>query len=130
MIGHFGIWAIIGAVIGFVTIDVKNYINDGKLFNGDLSEWEYFVSTLGGVGYGVSKGITSIFADRKIFGVLGHLTDNTKVNKRLAKVKFGHLKIGKQGLNEVYKKMYEAYGYETMRNVISSIYDFAIGISF
>ena len=151
--GHFGIWAIIiGAVIGVVTTGVKDYINDGKLFNGDVSGWEYLDSTLGGaigglgaglgttilasgvgnvveaafagdissfgdviiqfaiggvlggVGYGVSKGITSIFADRKIFGVLGHLTDNTKVNKRLAKVKFGHLKIGKQGLNEVYKK--------------------------
>ncbi len=127
--GHLAISAIIiGAVIGIVTTGIKDYVNDRKIFNGDISGWEYFGSalggtiggvgtklgttvlasgignvvealfagdissfvdimvqftlgsTLGGVGYGVSKGITSIFADKKIYGVLGNLTDNTKVN--------------------------------------------------
>lgn len=85
---------------------------------------------LGGVGYGISKGITSIFADRKIFSVLGNLTDNTKVNKRLAKAGFGHLKIGKHGLHNVYNEMYEAYGFNMMKDAISSVYDFAVGLAF
>lgn len=177
--GHFAISAIIiSAVIGFVTTGIKDYVNDGKLFNGDISGWEYFGSTLGGavgglgaglgttilasgvgniieaafvgdissfgdvmtqfalggllggVGYGISKGITSIFADKKIFGILGNLNDNTKVNKRLAKAGFGHLKIGKHGLYAVYNEMYEAYGFDTMKDAISNGYDFVIGLAF
>lgn len=85
---------------------------------------------LGGIGYGISKGITSIFADKKIFDVLGDLTDNTKVNKRLVNAGFGYLKVGKHSLNTIYEKMYETYGYNIMETVISGIYDFTIGVSF
>ena len=168
----------IGVVIGFVTTAIKDYVNDGKLFNGDISGWEYFGSILGGavgglggglgttilasgvgniieaafvgdissfgdvmtqfalggllggVGYGISKGITSIFADKKIFGILGNLNDNLKVNKRLAKAGFGYLKIGKHGLYAVYNKMYETYGFDKMKDAISSVYDFVIGLAF
>ena len=169
---------IIGAFIGFVTTAIKDYVNDGKLFNGDISGWEYFGSILGGavgglggglgttilasgvgniieaafvgdissfgdvmtqfalggllggVGYGISKGITSIFADKKIFGILGNLNDNLKVNKRLAKAGFGNLKIGKHGLYAVYNKMYDTYGFDKMKDAISSVYDFVIGLAF
>ena len=52
---------------------------------------------LGGVGFGISKGIASSLADKKTLGILGSLNNNTKVNKRLAKAGFGHLKIARDG---------------------------------
>ena len=177
--GHFAISTlIIGAVIGFVTTGIKDYVNDGKLFNGDISGWEYFCSTLGGtigglgaglgttilasgvgnvieaafagdissfrdvmiqfalggvlggVGYGISKGITSIFADKKIFGILGNLSDNAKVNKRLAKAGFGYLKIGKHGFSAVYDELYKKLGYGIVEKSINSSYDFVVGLVF
>ncbi|MBQ8206909.1 MAG: hypothetical protein IJZ77_05540 [Bacilli bacterium] len=50
-----------------------------------------------GVGFGISKGIASSLADKKTLGILGSLNNNTKVNKRLAKAGFGHLKIARDG---------------------------------
>ena len=177
--GHFIISSIIiGVIIGFVTTGIKDYVNDGKLFNGDISGWEYFGSILGGaigglgaglgttilssglgnvieaafagdissfedvmfqfalggllgvVGYGISKGITSIFADKKIFGILGNLADNAKVNKRLAKAGFGYLKIGKHGFNAVYDELYKKLGYGIIEKTINSSYDFAVELVF
>ena len=150
----------------------------GTLFNGDISGWEYFGSTLGGaigglgaglgttilasgvgnviesafagdissfgdvmiqfalggvlggVGYGISKGITSIFADKKIFGILGNLSDNAKVNKRLAKAGFGYLKIGKHGFTAVYDELYKKLGYGIVEQSINSSYDFVVVLVF
>ena len=85
---------------------------------------------LGGVGYGISKGITSIFADKKIFGILGNLSDNAKVNKRLTKAGFGNLKIGKHGLSTVYEKMYKKLGFETLEKGLSYSYDAIVGFVF
>lgn len=84
---------------------------------------------MGGVSYGLSKSMTNIFADKKIFGVLGNLSDNTKVNKRLAKAGFSYLKIGKHGLNHVYHEMYKVYGFNTIENTISIVYDIVIGVT-
>ncbi len=85
---------------------------------------------LGGVGYGASKGIAGIFADKKIFGILGNLSDNAKVNKRLAKAGFGNLKIGKHGLSTVYEKMYKKLGFETLEKGLSYSYDAIVGFVF
>ena len=95
----------------FLINEIKYKINDfvyqrttftvssnNKLTIVDVMVYFTLGSALGGVGYGVSKGITSIFADKKIFGILGNLSDNAKVNKRLTKAGFGNLKIGKNGL--------------------------------
>lgn len=40
------------------------------------------------------------------------------------------MKIGKHGLYAVYNKMYDAYGFDTMKDAISSVYDFVIGLAF
>ena len=177
--GHFAISAIIiGALIGFVTTGIKDFVNDGKLFNGDISILEYFGSVLGGaigglgvglgttilasgvgnvieaafagdissfedvmiqfvlggvlggVGYGISKGVTSIFADKKIFSILGNLSDNAKVNKRLAKAGFAYLKIGKHGFETVYNELYKQLGYGIIETSINSSYDFVVDIVF
>ena len=133
----------LGGAIGGLGVGVGSTILAGGVgnvieaaFAGEISSFGDVMvqfalgGVLGGVGYGISKGITSIFADRKIFSVLGNLTDNTKVNKRLVKAGFGHLKIGKHGLHNVYKEMYEAYGFNTMKDAISSVYDFAVGLAF
>ena len=85
---------------------------------------------ISGVGYGVSKFITGIFADKRIFKILGDLTDNTKVNKRLAKAGFGNLKIGKNGIKGVYNKMYQQFGFESLKKVISYGYDIIVGFVF
>ena len=82
------------------------------------------------VGYGVSKGIADIFADKKIFGILGNLSDSTKVNKRLAKVGFGNLKIGKHGLSIVYENMYKKLGFEALEKVLSYGYNMIVGFVF
>ena len=85
---------------------------------------------INGVGYGVSKFITGIFADKRIFKILGDLTDNTKVNKRLAKAGFGNLKISKNGIKGVYNKMYQQFGFESLKKVISYGYDIIVGFVF
>ncbi len=85
---------------------------------------------LGGIGYGASKGIAGMFADKKIFGILGDLSDNTKVNKRLAKAGFGDLKIGKHGMATVYDRMYEKLGYKSLEKGLSYGYDTIMGFVF
>ena len=85
---------------------------------------------LGGVGYGISKGITSIFAEKKIFGILGNLADNANVNKRLAKAGFGYLKIGKHGFNAVYDELYKKLGYGIIEKTINASYDFVVELVF
>ena len=85
---------------------------------------------INGVGYGVSKFITGIYADKRIFKILGDLTDNTKVNKRLAKAGFGNLKIGKNGIKGVYNKMYQQFGFESLKKVIFYGYDIIVGFVF
>ena len=105
-------------------------------FAGDISNFGDVMiqfalgGVLGGVGYGASKGIASIFADKKIFGILGNLSDNAKVNKRLAKAGFGNLKIGKHGLATVYEKMYKKLGFETLEKGLSYGYDTIVGFIF
>ena len=135
--GHSVVSAIIiGAMIGFVTTGIKYYVNDGKLFNGDISSFGDVMiqfalgGVLGGVGYGIGKGITNIFADKKIFVILGNLSDNAKVNKRLAKAGFGYLKIGKHGFSAVYDELYKKLGYGIVENSINSSYDFVVGLVF
>lgn len=178
--GNVAIWAsiLIGAAIGFVTTVIKDYINDGSLFNGDVSQWEYVgsilggaigglgtglvttvlasgvgnvveaafagdISTfrdvvdqfasgaiLGGVGYGISKGISSLFANKKISGILGNLSDNRKVNKRLAEAGFSYLKIGKHGYSAIYDKLYDKLGYKYLEKSINVSYDFISSLAF
>ena len=105
-------------------------------FAGDISNFGDVMiqfalgGVLGGVGYGASKGIAGIFADKKIFGILGNLSDNAKVNKRLAKAGFGNLKIGKHGLSTVYEKMYKKLGFETLEKGLSYSYDAIVGFVF
>ena len=84
----------------------------------------------GGAGYGISKGITKIFADKKIFGIIGKISDdNLKINNRLKEAGFGKLKIGRDGLDVVYDEMYESLGFGRMKDCISYAYDFIIGLS-
>ena len=85
---------------------------------------------LGGVGYGISKGIAKLFADKKILGILGGLSNNTKVNKRLAKAGFSHMKIGREGFSKVYNAMYKKLGFETLEKGISYGYDIIVGFIF
>ena len=105
-------------------------------FAGDISNFRDIMiqfalgGALGGVGYGVSKGIASVVADKKIFGILGNLSDNAKVNKRLAKAGFGNLKIGKHGLATVYDKMYKKLGFEALEKGLSYSYDAIVGFIF
>ena len=105
-------------------------------FTGDISNFGDVIiqfalgGVLGGVGYGTSKGIAGIFADKKIFGILGNLSDNAKVNKRLAKAGFGNLKIGKHGLATVYEKMHKKLGFETLEKGLSYSYDVIVGFVF
>ena len=105
-------------------------------FTGDISNFGDVMiqfalgGVLGGVGYGTSKGIAGIFADKKIFGILGNLSDNAKVNKRLAKAGFGNLKIGKHGLATVYEKMHKKLGFETLEKGLSYSYDVIVGFVF
>lgn len=63
------------------------------------------------------------------FNYLVHIWCEIKKIK-IAKAGFGHLKIGKHGLYAVYNKMYDAYGFDTMKDAISSVYDFVIGLAF
>ena len=47
--GDFAISALfIGAIIGLFVTGLKDYLNDGKLFNGDVSVWEYVGSGVAG----------------------------------------------------------------------------------
>ncbi|MBR2970534.1 MAG: RHS repeat-associated core domain-containing protein [Clostridia bacterium] len=85
---------------------------------------------IGAAGYGISKGITKIFADKKIFGILGNLSDNAKVNKRLAGAGYDDLKIGKLGLSGVYDRLYKKLGFGIMENLFNYSYNMLTGLAF
>ena len=115
-----------------ISSGVGNFVE--ATFSGDIACYkDVFVQLIvggvfGAIGYGLTTGIVKSFADKKIYGILGNITDNLKVNKRLAIAGFGHLKIGKLGLEGVYNKLYTELGYETINQVLTSGFDIATGL--
>ena len=103
----------------------------GNISNfGDIMIQFTLGGALGGLGYGISKGVTKFFANKKIYGILGNLSNNTKVNKRLASAGFGNLKIGKHGLSTIYGEMYKQLGFEALEKGLSYSYDIIVGFIF
>ena len=115
-----------------ISSGVGNFVE--ATFSGDIACYkDVFVQLIvggvfGAIGYGLTTGIVKSFADKKIYGILGNITDNLKVNKRLAIAGFGHLKIGKLGLEGVYNKLYTELGYEAINQVLTSGFDIATGL--
>ena len=130
--------AIGGLGAGLATTILANGVGNmvEAAFSGDISNFGDAMiqfalgGVLGGLGYGASKYVAGIFADKKISGILGNLSDNTKVNKRLAKAGFGNLKIGKHGITTVHEKMYKKLGFEALEKGLSYGYDIIVGFIF
>ena len=89
-----------------------------------------FGGLLSGIGYGFSKGIVKMFANRKITSILGNMSENIKVNKRLSQAGFGYLKIGKHGYKNIYEEIYDVWGYDTAQTIVSYGFDITIGLIF
>ena len=56
------------------------------------------------------------------------MSENIKVNKRLAQSGFGYLKIGKHGFKNIYEEIYNVLGYDTAETVISYGFDLTTGL--
>ena len=125
------IGAAIGGAIGglrsdFISTIAFNGIGNvvESAINGGINSFGEFMTALtigcitSAIGYGISKGITKHFADKKILNALGNLFDNSKVNKKLATMGFKKLKIGKNGFNEIYSVLYEKFGFDHMKTAI------------
>lgn len=68
--GHFAISAlIIGLVVGVAATGLKDYLNDGKIFNGDVSGWEYFGSAVSGILGGAAGQAGNILV--RVAGAIG-----------------------------------------------------------
>ena len=68
--GHIAISAlIIGLVVGVAATGLKDYLNDGKIFNGDVSGWEYFGSAVSGILGGAAGQAGNILV--RIVGTIG-----------------------------------------------------------
>lgn len=139
IIGKKYIGAAIGGLgSGFISTIAFNGIGNvvESAINGGINSFGKFMTALtigcitSAIGYGISKGITKHFADKKILNALGNLSDNSKVNKKLATMGFKKLKIGKNGFNEIYSVLYEKFGFDHMKTVISCGYDFVTGLLF
>ena len=108
---------------------------EGLFTNDVLSVREAIISMafgglLSGIGYGFSKGIVKMFANRKITSILGNMSENIKVNKRLSQAGFGYLKIGKHGYKNIYEEIYDVLGYDTAQTIVSYGFDITIGLIF
>ena len=84
---------------------------------------------IGGIGYGMSKGISSSLASSKLSKIIGTTSYSSKINKRLATAGYSNLKIGK-GMNKVFSGFYKQAGYETLEKTINNIYGFGMDLIF
>ena len=71
--GEFVASIAIGALIGLACTGLKDLLNDGKLFNGDVSGWEYLGSAIGGAIGGLGTGIGTTM----LFGGVGNVVSDT-----------------------------------------------------
>lgn len=130
--------AIGGLGSGFISTITFNGIGNvvESAINGEINSFGEFMTVLtigcitSAIGYGISKGITKYFADKKILNALGNLSDNSKVNKKLAAMGLKELKIGKNGFNEIYSVLYKKFGFDHIKTAISCSYDFVTGLLF
>lgn len=103
----------------------------GDITSGDDVMVQFVLgAVIGGVSEAAVTGITNARASKKIYGILGDLSDNYKVNRRLANEGFDYLKIGRDGLSNVYNKMYKELGYKKMEKTISYALDCITGLVF
>ena len=106
------------------------------VFSGEITSMQDAVvqfaigGVLGGVGYGVSKIISVGFASKKISGIIGTVTDNSKINKNLSKAGYNNLKIGRDGMKKISKELYKNLGYENLKDLISTGFDLGSGFLF
>lgn len=174
--GNIAFWIsmLIGIAVGFSISFAKDWIDDGKPFNGSVGWQEYLGSSIGGaisslgnsllaasifsaignvteglisqnvnsfvdfskllikgaligaLSYALSSAIKGI-ANHRIGKIMGESTKNIKINKRLAEAGYGFLKIGRDGIDEVYRTLYRELHYETVELVLKIIFDFGSG---
>ena len=138
---NFGIDAYLGSIVGgaigglgsgIVSTALCSGLGDiaNGIFDGSINSFSdgclVFASgaVLGIIGYGISNGISNVLAKRKLNKIVPNWNaSNGKINKQLANAGYKNLKVGRDGYNEIFKKVYNDYGYKKLCDNISYAYD-------
>ena len=116
---------------GFFSSAILNGIGDviGAAFAGDITSFEDALEQfVWGASFAIvtdviSKKISFLFSKKKISKMLGNLKNHGRVNKRLTKAGFSNLKIGIDGIDNVYRALYKGLKYDRSEEYIAYGFD-------